>query len=75
MVTASPPVATRPHPSWSSLIGPTPPGELLPELRAGLFLRRDADGRAGGSSAAVHVPLAMLLVGPAGWLPMAARRR
>jgi hypothetical protein len=32
-------------------------------------------GRAGGGSVAVHVPLAMLLMGLAVWLPMAARRR
>jgi hypothetical protein len=32
-------------------------------------------GRAGGGSVAVHVPLAMLLLGLAVWLPMAARRR
>ncbi len=32
-------------------------------------------GRAGGASVAVHVPLAMLLMGLAVWLPMAARRR
>ena len=32
-------------------------------------------GRAGGGSIAVHVPLAMLLMGLAVWLPMAARRR
>jgi hypothetical protein len=31
-------------------------------------------GRAGGGSVAVHVPLAMLLMGLAVWLPMAARR-
>jgi len=32
-------------------------------------------GRAGGGSVAVHVPLAMLLMGLAVWLPVAARRR
>jgi hypothetical protein len=32
-------------------------------------------GRAGGDSVVVHVPLAMLLMGLAVWLPMAARRR
>jgi hypothetical protein len=32
-------------------------------------------GRAGGGSVALHVPLAMLLMGLAVWLPMAARRR
>jgi hypothetical protein len=32
-------------------------------------------GRAGGGSVAVHVPLAMLLMGLAVWLPLAARRR
>ncbi|GAB3350036.1 hypothetical protein [Modestobacter lapidis] len=31
-------------------------------------------GRAGGTGVAVHVPLAMLLMGLAVWLPMAARR-
>jgi hypothetical protein len=33
-----------------------------------------ASGRAGGSSVALHVPLALLLMGLAVWLPMAARR-
>ena len=32
-------------------------------------------GRAGGGSVAVHVPLAMVLMVLAVWLPMAARRR
>jgi hypothetical protein len=32
-------------------------------------------GRAGGTSVAVHVPLAMLIMGLAVWLPLAARRR
>ncbi|MGY1855384.1 hypothetical protein [Modestobacter sp. SYSU DS0290] len=32
-------------------------------------------GRAGGGSLPLHVPLAMLLLGLAVWLPMAARRR
>ena len=32
-------------------------------------------GRAGGGSIAVHVPLALWLMGLAVWLPMAARRR
>ncbi|WP_138758711.1 hypothetical protein [Modestobacter altitudinis] len=32
-------------------------------------------GRAGGGSVVVHVPLAVLLMGLAVWLPMAARRR
>jgi hypothetical protein len=32
-------------------------------------------GRAGGGSVAVHVPLALLLMGLAVWLPTAARRR
>ena len=32
-------------------------------------------GRGGGGSVAVHVPLALLLMGLAVWLPMAARRR
>jgi hypothetical protein len=43
---------------------------LLVLLVAEYFL-----GRAGGGSVAVHVPLAMLLMGLAVWLPMAARRR
>jgi len=32
-------------------------------------------GRAGGNSVVVHVPLALLLMGLAVWLPVAARRR
>jgi hypothetical protein len=32
-------------------------------------------GRAGGGGIVLHVPLAMLLMGLAVWLPMAARRR
>jgi hypothetical protein len=32
-------------------------------------------GRAGGGSVAVHVPLALLIMGLAVWLPVAARRR
>lgn len=32
-------------------------------------------GRAGDSSVAVHVPLALLIMGVAVWLPVAARRR
>ena len=32
-------------------------------------------GRAGGGSVALHVPLALLLMGLAVWLPVAARRR
>jgi hypothetical protein len=32
-------------------------------------------GRAGGGSVAVHVPLALLIMGLAVWLPTAARRR
>jgi hypothetical protein len=117
---------------WSALVGLASLGVLLQGLWAGLFLRRDADGRGtwvelhqhgaevtvvlallatvaaavwmrarrdlvlatavflvlllaemflgiaiGGSSSAVvlHVPLAMLLMGLAVWLPMAARRR
>ena len=32
-------------------------------------------GRAGGGSVAVHVPLALLIMGVAVWLPAAARRR
>jgi hypothetical protein len=32
-------------------------------------------GRAGGGSVAVHVPLALLIMGVAVWLPVAARRR
>jgi hypothetical protein len=32
-------------------------------------------GRAGGNSVAVHVPLALLLMGLAVWLPVTARRR
>jgi len=32
-------------------------------------------GRAGGGSVVVHVPLAVLLMGLAVWLPVAARRR
>jgi len=32
-------------------------------------------GRAGGNSVAVHVPLALLIMGLAVWLPVAARRR
>jgi hypothetical protein len=32
-------------------------------------------GRAGGASVAVHVPLALLIMGLAVWLPLAARRR
>ena len=43
---------------------------LLVLLVAEYFL-----GRAGGGSVAVHVPLALLLMGLAVWLPMAARRR
>ena len=43
---------------------------LLVLLVAEYFL-----GRAGGSSVAVHVPLALLIMGVAVWLPVAARRR
>ena len=43
---------------------------LLVLLVAEYFL-----GRAGGSSVAVHVPLALLIMGLAVWLPVAARRR
>ena len=32
-------------------------------------------GRAGGGSVVVHVPLALLIMGVAVWLPVAARRR
>jgi hypothetical protein len=32
-------------------------------------------GRAGGGSVALHVPLALLIMGLAVWLPVAARRR
>ncbi len=32
-------------------------------------------GRAGGGSVAVHVPLALLIMGLAVWLPVVARRR
>jgi hypothetical protein len=32
-------------------------------------------GRAGGASVVVHVPLALLIMGLAVWLPVAARRR
>jgi hypothetical protein len=32
-------------------------------------------GRAGGGSVVVHVPLALLIMGLAVWLPVVARRR
>ena len=44
-------------------------------LLLGLLVVEYLLGRAGGASVAVHVPLAMVLMGLAVWLPMAARHR
>ena len=61
----------KPHPAWSALVGLTTLGVLLQGLWAGLFLRRDADG----GSWVWCLPLALLIMGLAVWLPVAARRQ
>jgi hypothetical protein len=66
--------STRAHPLWPALIGPTTLGVLRQGLRAGLLLRRDADGST-WSSVHQHADEATVIMGGAVWLPVAARRR